>query len=95
MKLLNPSHQGDKLPKHLGVADLTDADLLTKVLLPEFAEGLAQQQDAILLWIVNNWPRLRANEELCKTLSQTKFVTSGSFTFFGIHPDPNLILCNS
>ena len=76
-KLLDPSNQGDKLPRQVGIADLTDADLLMKIFLPEFSEGMSQQQEGILLWIVRNWTRLRANAELCKLLSETKFVATG------------------
>ena len=76
-KLLDPSHHGDRLPKHLGVPDLTDADLLIQVLLPDFETSSRQRQEAILLWIVNNWTRLRANAGLCEALSKTPFVTAG------------------
>lgn len=76
-KLLNPLHRGDRLPRHLGVANLNDADILVKIFLPAFSESSQQHQDAILQFLVNNWDRLQANPALCYALSQTHFVPTG------------------
>lgn len=77
VKLLDPSQQGDRLPKHLGVQELTEADLLIKVLLPNFSDWPMRIQEATLQTVVNNWFRLKHSQELCRVLSETKFVVTG------------------
>jgi hypothetical protein len=81
-KLLNPAHGGGRLPKYLDVPDLTDADLLIKVLLPLFDSLPEAHSDRALDWVVSRWDTLKLNEELCTALSRTRFVTAGENLFW-------------
>jgi len=87
-KLLNPAQGAEKLPKHLGVADLTDADILVKVLLPIFDSLPDAHAVRALEWVVSRWDVLKLNEEVCAALRKTEFVTAGRHPFVPAENQP-------
>ena len=65
------------LAKKLSVPVLSDADLLSKVLLPNLHCLEETTASLALEWVASHWEEVKSNEALCDCLSGLRFVKAG------------------
>lgn len=70
-KLLKADGSSDALPKVLGIRELTDADLIAEVLLPNLRTLSPSSANKLMQWIMSHWGELKQNGLLVSSLKSS------------------------